>query len=393
MSVLNKMLQDLAQRQGTVASQPGIPAGVQISAAPLRSRLPSMLLLAAMFVLLVISGAVGYWLARAPAPPTRSTSASNGIQPRIVAAPPARVASAPVATAQAAPQASPVAAVATSTATAAARPAEAPVQAPSAAPASVASPRLPATAGKPAQQADAGSQPATVASGTDTAKNHTSKTGDAKASPRAAAADSADSKAVAAGPASVTLAPSRDYQFQQAQQAIQQGHQREGMAQLRQLLQETPRHQAARQLLAAALINEQQLAEAEAVLREGQQLHPADLEQAMALARLQLERGDMEAALSSLQTSLPHAARNGNYLAFKASLHQRRQEHAAAADLLGRALSTDPDTGKWLLALAVSQQALGQQQAARSSAEAALASGNLASELQDMARRLAGHAP
>lgn len=363
MSVLNKMLQDLAQRQGSVTAQAGIPTGVQVSGHRTRSRLPTYVILAAVFGMLVASGILGYWLARKPAAVTPVASPAVSGPVAVTVAPPASVVASTVV-------ASPAPAALTA-------PTPTPVAVSSAS--AAVSPAPPAA--KPAAAAPQASRPLAAV-----------PTASAPTATRKAAAPAPATGTTAASPV-VKVSPAQEKPYDKAVQAMQQGRAEQAQNILRELLQSDARHHQARQLLAGLLINDRQTEAAERLLAEGQRLNPTDLDQAMTLARLQLERGDLAAALATLQLSEAHAGTNGNYLAFKASLHQRRKEHPAAIDLLSRALATAPDTGKWLLALAVSQQAVGQDQAARASAEAALASGNLASELQGMARSIAGGAP
>ena len=66
---------------------------------------------------------------------------------------------------------------------------------------------------------------------------------------------------------------------------------------LRQALQFDPRHAAARQALAALLVELRRLDRAEQVLQQGLELQPGNSGYAMTLARIQVERGDVATAL------------------------------------------------------------------------------------------------
>lgn len=361
MSVLNKMLKDLEQRQGQVTQHAGIPSGVQVLGQASRSRLTSMVLLAAIGLILAASAIIGWWMSQRNVPPAASVHNASASAPAAIPVPMAAVATVVAASSShaAASLAPPVASLPTATTTLAPPPPAA------------ASPTAPALAA-PATTVSAPRREASVAV----------NTLPSVAVPAPAAPDSPPVKQVSA-------TQSAEYQYQQALAAVQQGRTSEAVPLLRSALQTAARHQAARHLLVGLLLNDGKNEEAVELLREGQQLAPTDLDTATMLARLQVEAGAINVAINTLQLSLPHAGGSGAYLAFKASLHQKQNDHTAATVLLTRALQIEPGNGRWLLALAVSQQALGQGVAARTSAEAALASGNLPGELQTMARQLA----
>lgn len=355
MSVLNKMLKDLEQRQGQVTQHAGIPSGVQVLGHASRSRLTSMLLLAAIALILLASAVIGWRMSQRTVAPAQLHGAAASA-PLAIPVPMAAVATVVAAS-------SPPAAAAIASAPAPALPATAVPQAP-----------------VPASAATAQATPAAVSA--PRKEPRVAVNSAPSAAPTVAALEAAPVKQVSA-------AQSAEYLYQQALAAVQQGRSGEAQPLLRSALHTSARHMAARHLLVGLLLNEGKNEEAMALLREGQQLTPTDLDTATMLARLQVEAGAVNGAIDTLQLSLAHAGGSGAYLAFKASLHQKQKEHAAALPLLNRALQLEPGNGKWLLALAVSQQALGQDSAARTSAEAALASGNLPRELQPMARQLA----
>lgn len=186
---------------------------------------------------------------------------------------------------------------------------------------------------------------------------------------------------------SVSPIQNAEYQYQQALESIQQGLLSDAISQLKQALQLNPRHGTARKTLAGVLLHENKNGEAEQVLIEGQNLDPTNLEMAMTLARLQVENGSTTSALSTLERSSSYAGQSGDFLAFEASLYQKKEEHANAINLLIRALQTNPGNGKWRLALAVSQRAQGQNQFALKNAQAALES-NLPHDLQLLAQQI-----
>lgn len=371
MSVLNKMLKDLEQRQGQLPQNAGIPHGVQVLGQAPRSRVLTVVILTTIGLMVVASAMIAWWMLRDTRAITSSSTGTITTTPAPIPVPMAAVAMPSSASLALAVPASAVAA-APVLPIQVAKPLEmtpkSPLPAPSSSAVSVAAPALPKAISPPAD-AHAPAATKTIAANTNRP-----------------APEQTDLKQTSA-------AQTAEFQYQQALTSLQAGRPNEAEALLRTLLQNNARHQPARHVLAGLLINERKNDAAEQVLREGQQLSPSDLDMAMTLARLQVERGDNSAAIDTLQFSLPHAGDSGNYLAFKASLHQKQKGHALAAMLLGKALQTAPGNGKWLLALAVSQQAQGQAQAARSSATAALSSGNLPRELLPMAQQMVDGSP
>jgi len=173
-----------------------------------------------------------------------------------------------------------------------------------------------------------------------------------------------------------------DAEFARAAGLLQQGKQAEAREMLERALRLAPSHHAARQTLLGVLINSRELAEAEQVLQEGLKVSPAQTGFAMALARLQVDRGDGDAAIETLQRSAAHAHGNAEYLAFHAALLQRRQRHAEAVDYFDAALAINPRSGLWLLGKGVSLQALNRGADAQEAYRQAQAAGGLSAELR-----------
>ncbi len=144
--------------------------------------------------------------------------------------------------------------------------------------------------------------------------------------------------------------------YRQAYASLQQGRMGEAEESLRQVLQIDPRHAAARQGLAALLVESKHLDRAEQVLQQGLELQPGHTGYAMTLARLQVERGDVAAALASLQRN-PPGGENAEYHGFLAALLQRSERHKEAIEHYHSALNLNPGAGQWMLGLGISLQA------------------------------------
>jgi MSHA biogenesis protein MshN len=164
--------------------------------------------------------------------------------------------------------------------------------------------------------------------------------------------------------------------------ALNQGRTAEARSGFEAALQIDPTYHAARQAFAGVLLDARQQDEAMRVLQEGQQIAPAQFGFAMMLARLQVERGELDAGVQTLSRSAEYAGNNADYSAFYAGLLQRQQKHAEAVEFFDRALRLRPNAGVWLLGMGMSLDVLGRGAEAQEAFRRAKASGNLPSDLQ-----------
>ena len=202
----------------------------------------------------------------------------------------------------------------------------------------------------------------------------------------------------AAQPAAAVTSPDIDKRLRQPTvQQLAEGDYREGTtllyagrsaearAAFEAALRRYPQHSAARQALVGLLVDAKELPEAERVLQEGLELAPNQIGFAMAMARLQVDRGDVAGAIGTLQKSGAHASGSAEYSAFLAALLQREKRYAEAADQFVAALRLKPNTGVWLLGLGMSLEALNRNAEAREAFTRARTSGNLKPDLQAFA--------
>ncbi len=192
----------------------------------------------------------------------------------------------------------------------------------------------------------------------------------------------------AATPANVTkqvrqLTPSQraENEYRKALSLVQQGRVAEATDALSLALQQDARHAAARQTLIGLLIEARRFGEAERRLQEGLSLDRAQPELAMTLARLQVERGDTDAAITTLERSQSHAADRADYQAFMAALLQRQGRHGEAIEHYRQALRRSP-SAVWQMGLGISLQAENRYQEAREAFSRARAANTLSPELQ-----------
>jgi MSHA biogenesis protein MshN len=198
------------------------------------------------------------------------------------------------------------------------------------------------------------------------------------AASQVAASSSASMASVAAGEAAARPTPrpaegppariERQEREPTARERAETGYRRgveamhEGRAQpaeqlLREALTLSPAHEAARQTLLGMLIEQKRNADAEVLLLEGQRQNPAQLGFAMALARLQVERGDVGSALDTLQRSSAAGRERPEFIAFQAGLLARAGRAREAAQQYQAALRMSPQTGVWWMGMAMSLEA------------------------------------
>lgn len=145
--------------------------------------------------------------------------------------------------------------------------------------------------------------------------------------------------------------------YREALAMISQGRMADAQAALEDILRAEPRNLNARQVLLGMHVEAKRYSLAEQLLQEGLQLNLAPASQAVALARVQFERGDQAAALATLEKYAPQAGGSGEYHSFYAALLQRAGRHADAITEFQLALRTHPNQANWLMGLGLSLQA------------------------------------
>jgi len=353
MSLINKMLQDLEQRNDSAKGQ---PLAGEVRAVPVASANRSAMLVGALLLVIVVLG-IGWFLMRpkAPAPTVSAVAMAPVVAP--VSSPPA-------------PAAAP-----------------APIAAPSEQAATKPQPVTPPKATQPAV-APARAKPEVNANATATPAQAVVK------KPSKVVADPAQvtSKEAASFAASVPTAETNgqkrfspqqqsDNLYKQAIAQLQQGKGNEATKGLRLALKASPENIKARQTLVDLLLEENNVEEATTLLSEGLKLAPEQSGFSMTLARLQLDAGDSQAAMVTLEQGLKAAGDEPQYNAFYAVLLQRAQRHEDAVRHFLVALRSDPMMPTWLVGIGISLQAQGNNAGAAEAFQRALDGGQLTPQL------------
>lgn len=150
-----------------------------------------------------------------------------------------------------------------------------------------------------------------------------------------------------------------DQEYRRAAGLVGLGRGSEAANVLRAVLKENPGHGPSRQLLLKLLVDQRAFGEAIALLEEGLRQNPERLSWGLALARLQMEKGDGDGAWRTLQRMSAQGAASVEYHALTAAVLQRLGRHHEAADQYRAALSIAPNEGRWWLGLAMALEAEG----------------------------------
>jgi len=196
----------------------------------------------------------------------------------------------------------------------------------------------------------------------------------------------APSKAEAAQLKQTTPRQRAEQAYQQALAFQRERRDAEAVDALRRTLQLEPEHAAARQALAMQLTENGEADTAEALLKEGLQLHPGQPGLSMSLARLMVERGDDAGALELLDRQGNAGHFGADHQALYAALLQRAGRHADAVERYRLALGANPASAQNWAGLGISLRATGDGATAREAFQRALQTGGLDPALENYVR-------
>jgi len=181
--------------------------------------------------------------------------------------------------------------------------------------------------------------------------------------------------------------------YRDAAQLRAQGNPAEAERRLKALLTTNPKPVKARELLVSIQLDSGRWVEAQDTLEQGVAQVPDYLAFRFQLARLYLEHGSDEQALTLLESARREGRADPELFAFLAALYQRAGRHADAVKNYQDALALRPTEGKWWLGLGISLEGTKNVAAARDAYRRALESGrltaNLAHYAEDRIRALA----
>jgi len=178
-----------------------------------------------------------------------------------------------------------------------------------------------------------------------------------------------------------TPAERADTQFRKASALLNQGRVAEALDGYKGVLQLDAHHAAARQALVGLLLESRRFEEAQQYLQEGLNLNPERTAYAILLARIQVERGDLQGAHDLLAKYAGRAAGDAEYHAFDAAVLQRLGRHKEAVASYEAALKLAPRTALWWMGMGISLQADNRGDQALGAFQRAKAVGGLSPDL------------
>jgi Tfp pilus assembly protein PilF len=152
--------------------------------------------------------------------------------------------------------------------------------------------------------------------------------------------------------------------FAKAQQALSGRRWQNGELLLRRVLEENPRHIAARGQLATLLLSMQQEVKAENLLADGLRTEPQQLSLAKPYSQLLAARGELVAALQALDRAIGQRQADPETLALRAAILYRLARHSESAADYREAVRIQPDRALWWTGLAVALEQDGQSKQA-----------------------------
>lgn len=356
MSLINQVLRDLDQRQGS-AGPAAVKAAPRPALPPARQRLARWGLGLLATATAVVAG--GWAQGSIAWPPRATTAATTVVAPAPATVPAVMPVAAPApASAAAAFAATPASAVARAPALAT-PPTPAPASASGGAAAPESTPRaLPAT-----QTAVVATRmPASLESAT---APHPIPKAEARIDLRAAAR---------------TPQERAEAHYQRGVTAHQAGQIGESATAFMAALREDPGFAAARQAQAGLLASQARTEEAMTLLQDGLAVTPQHPGLSLMLARLQADHHQVDAALATLQAASTQAAQSAEYQGVHAAVLQRAGRHTDAVEKFSQALRLAPAHSVWWMGLGLSLAAGGQADAAREAFLRAKSTGGLPPE-------------
>lgn len=175
------------------------------------------------------------------------------------------------------------------------------------------------------------------------------------------------------------------YQF--AVRHLKEGHFSLVLQSLKESLNHDHKHIAARDLLANLLVRNQRMDEALAVLSEGIEIYPYQLEFVQLYARVLAEKGLIKPALKALERVSPDLSTQSDYHALRATLNQQLGHYEIAIKIYQDVLRVKPDRGRWWMGLALSLESQGDQTSASKAYRNAMLTSDLNYSMKNFAEQ------
>lgn len=171
-------------------------------------------------------------------------------------------------------------------------------------------------------------------------------------------------------------------QYQQAMQMINNNQIAQAVQLLTSILNGSPYYTDARLALIKLLLMQHQQSNAQELINGGLTLDPNNSDLIELQARLYIAQGNLEQALSILQSQSPDLPSHLSYYELTAGLEQQLHNPTIAAGIYKQLLTVDPDNSLWWMGLGVALEAMNQSIDAVQAYQQAINTGNLNPNLQ-----------
>ena len=152
------------------------------------------------------------------------------------------------------------------------------------------------------------------------------------------------------------LRPSQiaEQHYQKGYSLLQSGDQQGAEKEWLKALAVDPAQANSREALAALYYSQGRRVEATEQLSKGLDYHPGSSQMSLLYARVQIENGDVAAAVSTLELALNEREQNPDFYAFLAAIYQRQGNYQKSIAAYQRALSREPKQGVWWMGIGIS---------------------------------------
>jgi tetratricopeptide (TPR) repeat protein len=173
-----------------------------------------------------------------------------------------------------------------------------------------------------------------------------------------------------------------EQEYVKAQALIASGRNTDAINVLTNILIQFPQYNQAREMLAKLFLGSGLQLEAKKLINEGLKIQPDYLPFVELKARILMDEGKLNEAITLLEKSAPPLAENEEYHAFIAALYERQGQSGLAANLYKQLATLQPSNGKWWLGLGVALEAMGNHEQAQEAYANADNSAGLTPELK-----------
>lgn len=187
--------------------------------------------------------------------------------------------------------------------------------------------------------------------------------------------------------AALTPAETAETEFRRGVDLLKRGRATEAEAAFRVALVADASHRGARQAMVALRIERGDLEGASRLLNETLSIDPNQPEFAVAMARIHVERGNLLGAIAVLDAAAPSAEGYGELHVLRGTVLQRLGRHPQAADAYRAALRAQAGTPQAWLGLGISLEAQEKRPEAAQAFRNALAAGPVSAEVRTFAEQ------